>query len=235
METIKSIFELKIIYYLGDLKYPIALKEERVGLFTSVEKAEEKLKALPKDKSRYSDYYEEDKDDPKRSAHIHHFSLQEITLDCDFRYTTFRIYDEKGEFYNGLLVDPETPFYGRKAGDYKFELGDFVETLIYDKIVVGLICGIPFNKDFPDKWKKSTKLTYKNDFNKALTDEEIDRLYDKTYPIYGEDVYFIIYGYDDFSHSHSAEYSLFPLKKQINPRLKKRLMERLEKIKNEYD
>lgn len=235
METIKSIFELKIIYYLGDLKYPIALKEERVGLFTSVEKAEEKLKTLPKDKSRYPNYYEEDKDDPKHNAHIHHFSLQEITLDDDFRYTTFRIYDEKGEFYNGLLVDPETPFYGRNAGDYKFKTGDFVETLIYDKIVVGLICGIPFNKDFPDKWKKSTKLTYKNDFNKTLTEKEIDRLYDKTYPIYGEDVYFVIYGYDDFSHSHSAEYSLFPLKKQMNPRLKKRLLERIEKINNDYD
>lgn len=119
-KTTDSVFQVIIWYYRGELIYPCELIDETLGLFSSLEKAENAIRDLPVE-SKYQRYYDTDMEYPEEANHISHFVIEEHAQDINAYYTetlTIRYYDEHGRYTGGRTVPENTPLTGIRSKKY---------------------------------------------------------------------------------------------------------------------
>ena len=125
-----------IIYCLEDEaeKYPADVYEEKLGKYSSLDKAESAIRSCVIT------------DDPSEDAEflttVHSFAVCEIELDVgpkEWGMRHVRIYDSKGIRYGTDSSFSDYPFAGREASECRFQPGDFVEFISYrNKLEMGL-------------------------------------------------------------------------------------------------
>lgn len=196
----KTYFDVSMFTWNGVFKYPMEICKNAMGIFTSLEKAEDTIKNL-KNNSYYSEYFSEDADFPDEMSHISHFEIIEKEHDsCCSDYLTVRYYNIEGAFYGGRLVPEETQFRGRNPEDCKYKPGDIVELIGNDCITPVIIVGMPYTA----KWYEEM-LSKESIFSR----EDIEKIYAQ-----GDDVYCVFLPYDD-GHDHPKEYNLRPVRTKI--------------------
>jgi len=215
----KSIFELIEIEYDCDYneekdeyespQYPLFnIRRDRIGIFSSIAKAEQGIK----------DYVEEKKKDGKgREKDLFGFLIEEYSLDKFYFWEkSMRNYLPDGSLLDECLVssDPDEEgnleeFLGRPAEKVRYRNGNLVEELFSGNTVrLSIIGNPPFSPEKVSEYK--TKYWNESGFHQDSTD----------------DTYYACGDCDDdgdYIHSHPSPVDLFPLRFPVSDELRKNL------------
>lgn len=194
----KIIYELEVFLYPVKAKtYPVATEGIKLGLYSSMEKAEKVMldSIIPCDKSN--------KDDDQ----IHHWSIKEIGLDVQYKDSFYdkRIYSDLGKL-RGVIKPPRDPFKGVSADSCCFREGDLVEVLYGGKIVVGVITGLP---DSPKVVEE------KNAFGKENPLRDLEGNEYSPYCAEGDNAYIVRFNKKEYDYSTFPECLLFKPKMNL--------------------
>lgn len=132
-----TVHELKLYYSEGGLVYPRPIETVRLGLFTSVDKAEDfMLGQLAADAALWS---------PEAVIEL---TLEEIALDLEPLFRRRRYYDAAGTFNGEIDVDQlRKAFNGREPASCRFHRGELVEYIHGEVLYIGLVAGLPLSPD----------------------------------------------------------------------------------------
>lgn len=200
-------FELSALYCYGELNYPMPVARERLGLFSSVARAEAFLRdGLSR---RQVGNFDLDDDD----ITVLRFCLQELSVDGPLEYLVARLYAPDGRLCGEIDQGESKPFHGRERKDCRFEVGDLVQVVAGDELEVGIaqprrldgVAALPPSPTFVEKWNARGS----------------DRLFLDQY----DDSYMVYLGADD--HVHPADCELSAPLGEVDPDVVKRLRGRL--------
>jgi len=213
MTTKNTIFELiKIEYRAEKPKYPeFEVCCTRIGFFSNLAAAEQGMKKIIEETKQYGDSY---------SRSIFGFLIEEYALDqCTYWQTeSRRSYLPDGSLLEESLVS-EVPdddghleaFSGRPADKVSFKIGDLVETLYRDTVILAIVGNVPASPEEVQKMlERSRKLHPDYPFQLDASDDSYYTL-DRN----GE-------------HSHPAATRLFPARLKVSAALRKKM------LNNEY-
>jgi hypothetical protein len=129
------VHELTLYCCESDYAYPTPVETVRLGLFTTVDKAESVMhRQLAADQAMWS------------PESVVEFSLEEIALDHEPHFRRQRYYDPtgtlKGEIDSEQLAKV---FNGRESETCRFRCGDLVEFIYGDKLQIGIVAGLPLS------------------------------------------------------------------------------------------
>lgn len=130
-----TVHELNLYYSEDELVYPRPVETIRLGMFTTVDKAESFMQGqLTADGAVWS-----------REAVIE-LTLEEIALDLEPRFRRRRFYDAAGTFNGEIDVDQlGKAFKGREPASCRFRRGDMVEYIHGEVLQIGIVAGLPLS------------------------------------------------------------------------------------------
>lgn len=174
--------------------YPIRTSCNRIGFYSTLEKAETGLSRSILEVSASTN------DDDTDEGVIHHSIIRARPLDVahyfddDFER---RVYDDHGNFY-GLCLPADQPFAGKKPDECKFKEGELVEVHENSLLLPGIISLLPISPEIA-----STLPGGKGDQT--------------------DNVYCVQFSHEGPGHSHLPECDLFRPRFPLNNSIKKRL------------
>jgi hypothetical protein len=132
-----TIHELMLFYCENGQAYPKPIETVRLGLFTTVDKAETVMHCqLAADQAMWS------------PESVVEFTLEEIALDQEPCFRRLRYYDATGTFKGEIALEQLVKvFKGRESNTCRFRCGDLVEFIHGDKLQIGIVAGLPLSPD----------------------------------------------------------------------------------------
>lgn len=157
-----TIHELTLFCSEGDQAYPKPIEKVRLGLFTTVDKAESiMLGRLAADEAPWS---------PESVVEL---TLEEIALDQEPRFRRRRYYDPTGTFNGEITLEQLVKvFYGRESATCRFPCGDLVEFIHGDKLQIGIVAGLPLSLDEAARFGQSWEVRGDEDCYLVLIGED---------------------------------------------------------------
>ena len=209
------IYELEArTYNTSARKYPVEIDTIKIGMFSSLEKAEKEMREWirPCPENQDEDY-----------DIIHSFSIQELGIDVPYHGSLNdeydeRIYHDRGKLY-GIVKNFREHFSGTDPEDCRFKKGDLVEFLMGSKLQIGIVASLPLS---PDKVSKHNILSQRlYDEGKGITDLDGNQI-----PLFcdqSDNTYGIYYGRGSSMDADLQEAGLFRPKFPISARIRRRL------------
>ena len=134
----KPIFKLIVRWHEGKLKLPAELESNKMGYFSSINTLEKFIReALSGKKNTW--YLE-------KNVSFRVFEVTKYYLDKNSATAGEWVYDGAGELTGGYDGPDIMPFYGRSADQCRFKNGDRIMFLQGNKLIPGIIAGMPFSK-----------------------------------------------------------------------------------------
>jgi len=209
MTTKTTIFELiKIEYHDEKPKYPeFEVSRARIGYFSNLAAAGQGMKKIIEEAKQYGKSF---------SRSIFGFLIEEFALDkCTYWQTeSRRSYLPDGELLDESIVS-EVPdddgnlevFPGRPAEKVRFKIGDLVETLYGDTVILEIVGNVPASPEEVQKMIERSRNLHP-DHSTLQLDACDDSYY--TLDQYGE-------------HAHPATTRLFPTRLKVSAALRKKM------------
>ncbi|QEN03408.1 hypothetical protein EW093_01380 [Thiospirochaeta perfilievii] len=228
----QAIFLLKFYTYEGELVYPMELREERVGYYTSLKKAEDIINNF-RNISDYKDYYEIEEDDEEEQTYISHFEITEIALDVIYRGSdTTRIYNSLGNYHDGCLIPSKTPFRGIDLPT-KYSAGDIVEFIYCNTLYAVIVTGTPWSKEQFLKHENYLRSKHRC-LPEEILEESFKSYMEEAYTYGIENVYCVIWPDEEYwEHSHPHQYKLLPIRGIIPDEMEERFNKKIESYEKE--
>jgi len=180
------IYELTVTTYPSDeADYPVDTSEMNLGMYSSLNKAEAKMRSMIVPDRTAGDQVLSD------SERIHHFIIQEIGLDLPHDDSLYdkRVYDDKGNLY-GMCKPYWEPFLGKKPEDCTFKKRELVECAIYGQLRIGVITLLPITPEFARRVRNELK-------GMGAAPDQTDNTYN------------VDFGYEERDHEHLSECDIF--------------------------
>lgn len=161
-----SIYEL-IHIEVDNQRYPLRkVKENRIGLFITLEKAQKgMMRHIADEKREYEstkELYEKDGEKMKIYSYTFGYEIAEREVNelyGQWHSRSVRTYKSNGELNDECLISDTPkkmdPFLGRPKEKIQFKVGDIVEVLGYERAELYIIVGLPW---MPEKVEKRNEL-----------------------------------------------------------------------------
>ena len=201
----KTVFELQAIR-INEGRYPVrSVYIERLGLFSSLKKAEKAIKLHVESRMLMDEDLKEE---------FLGYLLTEIALDCraEEQECFSCSYTAGGRFNDRNMMDVRGKFHGRPQELVRFKEGDVVEVLDYDSVVLCVVAGTPISTDVFEDIKK-----------RAEADMVKRGCKDYCYELDAGDDQYTVYPARGDYHLHARSELVFKPTKPVSKALRERL------------
>lgn len=206
-------YDVKSYVYDPDARrYPVAVHRERVGRYSTVEKAEtameERIKAADLGSSA--------------RERFHSWSIQEIGIDVPYWHSFYdeHIYDGVGNF-RGTVREGTEPFGGVDQKDCRFGVTDLVEFICGGKVLIGVVSALPPDRSFIEQATARLKQSHEE----RSGPRERGEVQSVTFLDQTDNSYRVLFGSSTCHHDHLPEARLFHPSFRISRRKQDQLHE----------